>query len=226
MKSIKNDNDKRRFCFIRINYLLIFSLIVGMLAGCGGSRFKKSWIRKKAPAVFQAQFETTEGTFTIEAHREWSPQGVDRLYQLIRHGYFTEVPIYRVVIGFVAQFGHLDAAKEASWNRYPLSDEPVLTKNDSATIAFARAGKNTRDTQLYINLTNNHKLDTSGKTRGVPGFPVIARVVSGMEVVQQFHAYQDTPRQQLPKGSEAVPYFKEQFPKMAVIKKAVVVGRR
>jgi cyclophilin family peptidyl-prolyl cis-trans isomerase len=226
MKSIKSDNHKRQFCSTRIKYLLIFSLVFGMLAGCGGSRFKKSWIRIAAPAVFEARFETTEGSFLIEAHREWSPKGVDRLYQLIRHGYYTDVPIYRVVPGFVAQFGHLDSTKEALWDRYPLTDEPVLTKNDSATIAFARSGKNTRDTQLYINLAKNSKLDTSGQTRGIPGFPVIARVISGMEVVQQFHAYQDTPRRQLPNRMAALPYFMEHFPKMAVIKKAVVVKKR
>jgi cyclophilin family peptidyl-prolyl cis-trans isomerase len=203
--------------------ILFFILLMGLLSACSPSKYKSSWTRQQAPAQFTALFQTTEGDFTIEAKREWSPKGVDRLYQLIRHGYFTEVPIYRVVPGFIAQFGHLDSAKISQWNKVKILDEPVSESNKSATISFARAGKDTRNTQCYINLADNPKLDTSGQTRGIKGFPVIAKVVAGMDVVLKFFPYQDEPRRRLPRRTEAKPFFEEKYPKMAYIQKAILV---
>jgi cyclophilin family peptidyl-prolyl cis-trans isomerase len=205
--------------------IAFFFIVIALLASCSPTRFKTGWTKQKAPAQFTARFETTDGNFTIEAHREWSPAGVDRLYQLIKRGYFTDVPIYRVVPGYVAQFGLLDSVKTAPWNKVELPDEPVITGNTSGTLAFARAGKNTRGTQFYINLADNAKLDTSGQTRGIPGFPVLAKVTSGMDVVLKFFPYEDAPRRNLPKGKDAILFFKEKYPEMDYIRKAVVVKK-
>jgi cyclophilin family peptidyl-prolyl cis-trans isomerase len=205
--------------------IVFFFIVIALLASCSTTKFKTGWTKQKAPAQFTARFETTDGNFTIEAHREWSPAGVDRLYQLIKHGYFTDVPIYRVVPGFVAQFGLLDSVKTAPWNKVELPDEPVITGNTSGTLAFARAGKNTRGTQFYINLADNAKLDTSGQTRGIPGFPVLAKVTSGMDVVLKFFPYEDAPRRNLPKRKDAILFFKEKYAEMDYIKKAVLVKK-
>ncbi len=202
--------------------ILYFVTCCFLLISCSPTRFKNRWTQQKAPEQFTATFHTTEGNFTLEANRNWSPAGVDRFYQLIRRRYFTDVPVYRVVPAFVAQFGQLDSLKKTGWESHPLPDEPVEIKNTMGTLSYARSGKNTRSTQFYINLTDNPKLDTSGQTRGVTGFPVIGKVVSGMEVVLQFFPYQDTPRKSLPKGMEALPYFKEQYPKMGIIRKVEV----
>jgi cyclophilin family peptidyl-prolyl cis-trans isomerase len=211
------------FEFSFLMRFMIFFIGALLLASCSLTKFKTGWTKQKAPAQFHAHFETTEGNFIIEAHREWSPAGVDRLYQLIKRGYFTDVPIYRVVPGFVAQFGLLDSVKTAPWNNVKLPDEPVITGNTSGTLAFARGGKNTCSTQSYINLANNAKLDTSGQTNGVPGFPVLAKVTSGMDVVLKFFAYEDAPRRNLPKGKDAIPFFREKYPEMDYIRKAVLV---
>ena len=134
-----------------------------------------------APERFKARFETTQGNFDIIAKREWSPQGVDRLYQLIKSDFYTDVALFRVIPKFVVQFGiHSDSLLNSSWKKYKIKDEPVLQSNDSMAISFARDGVDSRTTQIFINLKNNHQLDTV-RFNGVIGFPVIAKITYGME---------------------------------------------
>jgi peptidyl-prolyl cis-trans isomerase A (cyclophilin A) len=181
-------------------------------------------INQKAPAEFKARFETTAGNFEVTAERKYSPQAVDRFYQLITNKYFTDIPIYRVINNFVAQFGTVDGELDSAWSKYIIYDEPVIKSNEVGTIAFARAGKNTRGTQLYINLKNNFKLDTVsyGETLG---FPAFAYVSKGMDVVNKFYKeYGDEPRLKLDSiASNAVEFFKSKYPKLDYIKKAYVI---
>jgi cyclophilin family peptidyl-prolyl cis-trans isomerase len=204
-------------------YFLWFML----LAACSPKSFKSKWAKEEAPAQFSARFETTEGVFDIEARREWSPEGVDRLYQLIRHGYFTNTPVYRVVPNFVAQFGGFDTVANKNWEQTKLPDEPVVKSNLKGTMAFARGGKQSRATQFFINMADNVRLDTSGaSTSGVTGFPVIAQVTSGMEVVLKFFSYNDEPRRNIKRGTDPLVLFKEKYPEMDYIKKADLLRRK
>lgn len=112
---------------------------------------------------------------------------VDRLYQLIASGYYSDVAFFRVIPGFVAQFGiHNDSALYAYWNSRRVPDEPMLESNRRGTLSFARDSAGTRTAQLYINLADNTRLDTV-LYQGVRGFPVVARVVSGMPVVDSLY---------------------------------------
>jgi len=141
---------------------------------------------KRAPGVFQVDFQTTAGSFTVEAHRSWSPAGADRLYQLVRSGFYTDAAIFRVQPDYVVQFGISPYPEvNAFWEKYPLPDEPVKKSNLKGTLAYAREGKISRTTQLFINYRDNHKLDTIA-FNDLRGFPPIGRVVEGMEVVQSF----------------------------------------
>ncbi|MCU0373764.1 MAG: peptidylprolyl isomerase [Chitinophagaceae bacterium] len=207
-----------------MRYTKLFAgLLSGMalLSGCSSSTtFRQKWTKQKAPEVFKARFETTQGNFDIEARREWSPAGVDRLYQLIKHSYFTNIPVYRVVPNFVAQFGSLDTTQTNPWDKTTLPDEPVKQSNLKGTISFARAGKNTRGHQLYININDNVRLDTSGTGMGVPGFPVVAKLTAGYDSVLRFHSYGDEPRRNLRSQANAGAFLQEKYPKMAYIKKA------
>ena len=173
----------------RVFYFAIFIVLVS----CSQKIFKVKWTEQKAPEEFKARFETTQGSFDIIAKREWSPQGVDRLYSLIRNEFYTDIAIFRVVPKFVAQFGiHNDSIINKSWRKFPLDDEPVILKNDSMNIAFARGGKKTRTNQIFINLKNNNRLDTL-TYGGVTGFPGIAKVISGMKNILKFYGkYGDT----------------------------------
>ncbi|MDY7396583.1 peptidylprolyl isomerase [Aureibaculum sp. 2210JD6-5] len=203
--------------------ILIFLILVS--SACGKKIIKEKWLKKEAPAVFKARFETTKGNFDIEAHREWSPKAVDRLYQLISTDFYTHIALYRVVPNFVAQFGiHDNSDLNKAWNSYKIPDEPVKKSNAEGTIAFARGGPKSRSTQLFINLKNNARLDSIFYS-DVTGFPVIAKVTDGMDVVKTFYDdYGENPgRKQDSIQKYGNSYLKSTFPKLDYIKKAYIV---
>ena len=147
-----------------------------------------SILKITAPETFKAVFITTKGEFTIEAYRAWSPQGVDRLYQLISSGFYDNNCIFRVQPEYVVQFGiSNDSAQNYYWDKKPIQDEPVVGHNLKGVISYARDGANTRTTQLFINKKDNFKLDTVNYN-GLRGFPPIARIISGFEVVEAFYS--------------------------------------
>lgn len=205
--------------------ILLGLCVVLLLASCASKKFKEKWLEKEAPATFKARFETTQGNFDIEAVREWSPAGVDRLYQLITNNYYEDVSIFRVVPKFVAQFGiHNDTLINNAWGERGVKDEPVLQKNDSMTIAFARDGVETRSNQIFINLKKNYRLDKLAYS-GVTGFPVIAKVIDGQENVLNFYGgYGDKlgyKQDSVAKFGNA--FLREKYPKVDYIKKAYIL---
>jgi len=146
-----------------------------------------------APDSFLVVFETTKGSFVLKAHRDWSPLGVDRLYQLARAHYYDGTVIYRVGPtaslkgGYVVQFGvGNSAAVNQAWDAAGIADEPVLHHTGTGTVNFARAGPNSRTVELGINLTPNTALDTV-TYEGVIGFPPIADVIEGMAVLESLN---------------------------------------
>ncbi len=138
--------------------------------------------RRQAPAVFPARFETSQGSFVVEVRRDWAPHGADRFFGLTAAGFFDDSRFFRVVAGYIAQFGVAgDPAVTAVWKDRPIPDDPVRHGNARGTMAFAMTGPGTRLTQLYINLADNARLDPQG-------FAPIGRVVAGMEIVDRLYA--------------------------------------
>ena len=134
-----------------------------------------------APEQFSVQFETTKGSFVTKVTREWSPLGVDRFHELVESGFFSDVAFFRVLDGFVAQFGiNGDPEVQSKWRDQPIGDDPVKGTNTAGTISFAMAGPGTRTTQLFINLADNARLDGMG-------FSPIAEVTEGMDVVLKLY---------------------------------------
>ncbi len=200
-------------------------LITIFLIGCSSSKFKSNWLKTKSPNHFKAVFTTTKGNFEIESYREWSPQGIDRLYQLIRYGYFDSVPVYRMVPDYVAQFGKPDSLLNSKWRQKLVIDEPVIEKNLTGTMAFARDTINTRNLQLFINLKNNSpRLDTI-QYSGVVGFPVIAKVTSGMDHVKTFFSYGAKPMNDYDSISKNHDFIKKKYPMMDYILKAHIIEK-
>lgn len=196
-----------------------------LLIGCSKKIFNEKWTTQKAPEYFKARFETTQGNFDIEAKREWSPKGVDRFYQLIKSEFYTDIAIFRVVPHFVAQFGiHNDKNLNTSWTSYKLEDESVAKSNDLMTISFARGGRKTRSTQVFINLKNNIRLDKLDYG-GVKGFPVIAQVVDGQKNIEKFYGgYGEKPgREQDSIGQYGNDFLKRKYPKVDYIIKAYLI---
>ena len=191
---------------------ILFFLIAILIISCSPKIFKDKWTEKQAPDYFKARFETTQGNFDIEAKREWSPKGVDRLHQLIKNDFYTDIALFRVIPKFVVQFGiSNDSILNNSWKKYKILDEPVLQSNDSMAISFARDGVNSRTTQIFINLKNNHRLDTVNYN-GVKGFPVIAKITQGMETVHKFYSTKDNVPDQDSINKYGNAYLKRNYP--------------
>ena len=175
---------------------------------------------RQAPDTFRARFETTRGAFVIEAVREWSPRGADRFYNLLRAEYYDRTAFFRVIKGFMAQFGiHSNPQIGQKWATAPISDDPVVKSNRRGYVTFAMAGPDTRTTQLFINYGNNSRLDRQG-------FPPFGRVLEGMSVVDALYSgYGDGPpggqgpNQQMIRY-QGNAYLKNQFPKLDYVKKA------
>src|SRR5579862_6940177 len=62
-------------------------------------------LNEQAPATYKVQFDTSKGPFVVEVHRDWAPNGADRFYNLVKNGFYDNARFFRVVSGFMVQFG-------------------------------------------------------------------------------------------------------------------------
>ena len=176
-----------------------------------------STLTATAPESFQAKLTTTKGDVIIRVTRSWAPLGADRFYNLVRAGFFSDAAFFRVLPGFMAQFG-LSARPDVSqaWVQAKIADDPVTQNNTRGRITFATAGPNTRTTQLFINYADNSRLDASG-------FAPFGEVIQGMDVVDAIYSgYGEQPNQ----GSiraEGKAYLESNFPMLDKIVSAAIV---
>jgi peptidyl-prolyl cis-trans isomerase A (cyclophilin A) len=201
---------------MRIGPVFVAMLV---LAGCQ----KKEEPKIVVPEVFRVRFQTSQGDFVVEAHRPWAPHGVDRFHELLRMHYFDQSRFFRVVPGFIAQFGvHRDFNVHGKWREYFIADDPPQQKNLRGTLAFAMSGGGTRATEIFINLADDPALDQQG-------FVPFAQVVQGMDVVDKFYAGYGEMR---PEGKyidpsrvegEANEYLVQRFPKLDYILKTQIL---
>ncbi|PIU17785.1 MAG: hypothetical protein COT18_12235, partial [Elusimicrobia bacterium CG08_land_8_20_14_0_20_59_10] len=120
-------------------------------------------LNEKAPENFKVKFTTTKGAFTIDVTRAWSPLGADRFYNLAKAGFFTDIAFFRVISGFMVQFGiHGEPSVSAAWRIATIKDDPVKESNAKGYISFATAGPGTRTTQMFVNFGDNARLDGMG----------------------------------------------------------------
>ncbi len=181
-------------------------------------------LNDQAPATFSARFETSKGAFTIEVTREWSPAGADRFYNLVRSGFYDGARFFRVLPGFVVQFGLPgDPELSKAWRTARIPDDPVKESNRAGAVTFAMAGPNTRTTQVFINLADNTNLDGMG-------FSPFGRVTEGMDIVQQLYSGygEGAPRGRGPEQGritmEGNAYLEKQFPKLDHILRATIAA--
>jgi peptidyl-prolyl cis-trans isomerase A (cyclophilin A) len=177
-------------------------------------------LKAKAPEEYEVTFVTTKGNFVVQVTRAWAPQGADRFYNLVRHHFYNDMALFRVVPGFVVQFGlGPSPAVNKAWENAKIKDDPVTQSNAPGTITFATAGPNTRTTQVFINLGNNGALDGQG-------FAAFGKVTSGMDVIGTFYSgYADnTTNDQGNIASGGKAYLLKTYPKLDVIKTATVTS--
>jgi peptidyl-prolyl cis-trans isomerase A (cyclophilin A) len=181
-----------------------------------------------APDTFWVRLETTKGPFTVQVVRAWAPRGADRLYYLTRSGFYDGARFFRVLPGFVAQFGASgDPRVSRVWDVRTFADDPVRRANMRGTVSFATAGANTRTTQLFVNLRDNVRLDRLG-------FAPVGRVVEGMAVVDSLYGGygEGAPKGRGPDqdriATEGTRYLERSFPRLDWVRRATVVreGRR
>jgi peptidyl-prolyl cis-trans isomerase A (cyclophilin A) len=176
-------------------------------------------LHAKAPAVYRARFATTKGSFVVTVTRAWAPRGADRFYDLVRAGFYDGQRLFRVLPGFVLQWGISGTPTIArAWENASIPDDPVRRSNVPGTISFATAGPNTRTTQVFINLGSNTSLDRQG-------FAPFGRVTSDMTAIAKLYAgYGEAPsRAQAQITSQGEAFLKKRFPRLDRILKAQIV---
>src|SRR5262245_10845752 len=133
------------------------SLMLGQ-AGTNAALKNPAGLKEMAPAVYTVNFDTSVGTFVVEVHRDWAPNGADRFYNLVKNGFYDNVRFFRVISGFMVQFGiNGDLGVMANWRLAQIQDDPVTQSNTRGMITFAMAGPNTRTTQVFINFAEDRK---------------------------------------------------------------------
>jgi len=181
---------------------------------------KPSLLKDKAPEHYKVKFVTTRGEFTLAVTRVWAPLGADRFYTLVKHHFYDNASIFRVVPNFVAQFGiSAYPPVTAAWRGTDIKDDPVTQSNKKGYITFATSGPNTRTTQVFINLQDNTRLDKMG----FAPFGVVEG--DGMKVVNMFYdQYGDDAGPDQPKiEKQGKPYLDKGWPKLDTIKSATLL---
>ena len=179
-------------------------------------------LAEQAPPVYKAKFDTSKGTFEIQVHRDWAPTGADRFYNLVKNGFFDNTRFFRVVSGFMVQFGlNGDPSVSAQWRQARIRDDQVKQSNTRGMVTFATAGPNTRTTQVFINFGDNNRLDGMG-------FAPFGQVVTGMNVVDALYSGygEGAPGGNGPEQGrvqqEGNAYLTKDFAKLDYIKKATI----
>ncbi|MDP9148034.1 MAG: peptidylprolyl isomerase, partial [Acidobacteriota bacterium] len=176
------------------------------------------------PETYQVKFTTTKGDFTVTVTRSWAPLGADRFYNLAKHHFYDNATFFRVLPGFVAQFG-LSAYPpvNAAWTKATIGDDPVKETNKKYNLVFATAGPNTRTTQVFINLADNPRLDGMG-------FASFGKATDGMSVVDSLYgdygegAPSGAGPDQTQIEKQGKPYLDRGWPKLDAIKSTTIVS--
>jgi peptidyl-prolyl cis-trans isomerase A (cyclophilin A) len=199
---------------------LAATVAVGAQTGAGKANLKTpASLKEKAPEKYKAKLDTSAGAIVIEVTRAWAPLGAERFYNLVKNGFYDEVRFFRVLDGFMAQFGmNGDPGIQKVWGQNNFPDDPVKESNKRGYVTFAKTGApNSRSTQIFINFGDNAGLDKQG-------FAPFGRVTEGMNVVDKLYTGY---------GSNNVPdqgritaegnaYLLKSYPKLDYIKKGTV----
>jgi peptidyl-prolyl cis-trans isomerase A (cyclophilin A) len=196
----------------------IVALFALALAGCAGST-KQAASQGSTSDTYRVLLDTSKGPVIIEVDRSLAPNGAQRFYELIKAKYFDGARFYRVVPGFVVQWGAAaDPAVTKKWD-VPIPDDPVKTSNTRGTVTFAATGQpNSRTTHMFINLGDDSRLDAMG-------FTPIGRVISGMPTVDTIYSgYGEEPDQAMI-AAQGNAYLEKSFPLLDYIESARITGQ-
>jgi peptidyl-prolyl cis-trans isomerase A (cyclophilin A) len=206
---------------IALGAALVFGFAAQAFAQAGNLS-NPAALNEQAPTTYKARFDTSKGVFVVEVRRDWAPNGADRFYNLVKNGFYDDVRFFRVIKGFMVQFGiNGDPKISAVWREARIRDDAVKQSNRRGYITFATAGPNTRTSQVFINFGDNAGLDQQG-------FAPFGQVVSGMDVVDALNSEygEGAPRGRGPDQGrlqqEGNAYLAKDFSRMDFVKKATI----
>src|SRR3989442_3186540 len=218
---------KKARYFVSCGALVMLAAASLLLAQAPNAALKHpAALKEMAPAMYKVNFDTSAGTFEVDVHRDWAPNGADRFYNLVKNGFFDNARFFRVISGFMVQFGlNGDPAVNSVWREARIPRDPVKEGNKRGNITFAMQGgpngPDTRTTQVFINFRDNSNLDPIG-------FASFGRVTKGMDVVDKIYSGygEGAPSGAGPEQgrvqSEGNAYLTKDFPKLDYIKKASI----
>jgi peptidyl-prolyl cis-trans isomerase A (cyclophilin A) len=175
-------------------------------------------LTERAPDIFLARFDTSKGSFQIATHRDWSPRGADRFYNLVKNGFYDDCRVFRVIEHFLAEFGiNGDPEIQKAWSGATIADDMVRQSNKRGFVAFMKAAPDSRSTRVFINVAENTFLDES--------YSPFGQVTAGMDVVDSFYAgYAGEPQKQIARvHAEGNVLLNRSFPKLDYILRATIV---
>jgi len=207
--------------YVTLGAVLTFGILATPLFA-QGNLGNPAALTEQAPATYKARFDTSKGVFVIDVQREWAPVGADRFYNLVKNGFYDDNRFFRVISGFMVQFGiNGNPQVAAQWRSAQIKDDPVKQSNKRGFITFATAGPNSRTTQVFINFGDNARLDGSG-------FAPFGQVSTGMNVVNQLYSDygEGAPNGRGPNQgriqTEGNAYLTKEFPNMDFVRKATI----
>ncbi len=197
---------------------LAFTILAAAAVSCAAQTPAQTPAPAPTPDVYRVKFETSRGDFTIEVTKAWAPLGAARFYSLVQRKFYDNARFFRVIGGFMVQFGiPADPAVAAVWSARHIRDDKVAKSNSRGMVTYAMAGPNTRTTQVFINYNKNAALDSQG-------FAPFGKVVEGMDVVDKLYSgYGESPDQGMIQ-QQGNKYLEARFPKLDYIKTARIVA--
>jgi peptidyl-prolyl cis-trans isomerase A (cyclophilin A) len=178
-----------------------------------------SALTEKAPDSYKVKLDTSKGPVVIEVHRDWSPLGADRFYNLVKNGFYDDVRFFRVLDKFMVQFGmNGDPTIQQAWSNANFKDDPPKQSNKRGYVTFAKASTpNSRSTQVFINFVDNDFLDPQG-------FSPFGTVAEGMEIVDKLYSGygRDNVPDQVKITAQGNVYLNKEYPKLDYIRKATI----
>jgi cyclophilin family peptidyl-prolyl cis-trans isomerase len=181
---------------------------------------------EQAPPRFFVRLETSKGLILLDVERRLSPHGVDRFYNLVRHGFYDEVRFFRVMKPRFAQFGIAgDPAVAQAWRARTIPDDPRAASNVRGAVSYAFAVPNGRTTQVFINLRDN-----SAEFDNEPFVP-FAHVIDGMDVAESLYGdYGESAGGGIRAGKQQVlftggnAFLRKDFPNLDFIVRATILS--
>lgn len=225
-KSMKKSKHTQRILKLGLLFFMlsVFACEGGASKPASSAPAAKSY-SKECPEKFTVKLDTTRGDIVIDVTKAWAPIGAQRFWQLVNDGYYTDIAFFRVIENFIAQVGiHGDPAMNSKWRNNKINDDPVVEGNQKGTVVFAMGGPNTRTTQIFINMKDNHRLDSMG-------FAAFGKVRDMDVVPNLFSGYgEGPPRGKGPSQSllqtQGNKYLKASFPRLDYIKTATIIDKK